>query len=143
MKKNIKQKVITYYLLTAIAFISLGLGLIGIVLPVLPTTPFVLLSAGIFSVSSPQRAKRLEKSKIFGSYLRHWRTHQGVPLRIKVRAIIVLWAGLILSIVLAKSNIVSIILPIIGIIVTLHLVLIKTDKGEVTDEILETKTTDS
>ncbi|MDC7246052.1 MAG: YbaN family protein [Sphaerochaetaceae bacterium] len=132
-----------YYLLTAIAFISLALGLIGIVLPVLPTTPFVLLSAGIFSVSSPERARKLENSRIFGSYLRHWRTRQGVPLRVKVRAIIVLWAGLILSMILAQSKIVSIILPIIGISVTLHLVLIKTFKEEQPDEILETETTDS
>ncbi len=130
-----KKQKFTYYILSGFAFISLALGLIGIILPVLPTTPFVLLAAGIFSISSPERAKKLEQSKIFGSYLRHWRTHQGIPLRIKIRAIVSVWIGLIVSIVIAQSKVVLIILPIIGIIVSLHLILIKTDKEE-SDEIL-------
>ena len=142
MKKQKEKQKFKYYLFSAIAFLSLALGLIGIVLPVLPTTPFVLIAAGLFSISNPERAKKLEQSKIFGEYLRHWRTHQGIPLRVKIRAIVTIWIGLTLTMVLSKATIVLIILPIIGIIVSLHLILIKTDKGG-SNEVLETTTRDS
>ncbi len=135
-----KRKSLKHHLLSAVAFVALALGLIGIFLPVLPTTPFVLLAAGAFSVSDPSRAKKLEQSKIFGSYLKHWRTHQGIPLRTKIRAIIFLWVGLILSMVLVQKTIVTIILATMGTIVTLHLTLIKTDK-EASNEVLKATST--
>ncbi len=135
-KKNKEKKRVKHLLLSGIAFVSLALGLIGIFLPVLPTTPFVLLAAGAFSVSDPKRAKKLEKSRIFGSYLRHWRTNQGVPLKTKVRAIIFLWIGLVISMIVVNTTTVTIILSIIGTIVTLHLILIKTYK-EAPHEVLK------
>lgn len=138
--KRKEKKSIKHLILSGVAFAALALGLVGIFLPVLPTTPFVLLAAGAFSVSDPKRAKKLEQSKIFGSYLRHWRTNQGVPLKTKIRAIIFLWLGLILSIVVVNNITVTIILSIIGTIVTLHLILIKTDK-EVPHEVLEATST--
>ena len=130
--KNIKNKSrkhsIKYYLLVALGGLSLALGGIGIILPVLPTTPFVLLSAACFSLSNPRLATRLEESKLFGSYLRHWRTHEGVPIKTKVRAIIWLWLGLTISAAIVRTLPVIIILAVIGTIVTLHLILIKTKK---------------
>lgn len=141
MENKIKEKkTVKHFILSGVAFIALALGLIGILLPVLPTTPFVLLAAGAFSVSDPKRAKKLEQSKIFGSYLRHWRTHQGIPLKTKIRAIILLWLGLILSMVLVTNTIVTIVLGTMGTIVTLHLILIKTDK-EAPHEVFETTST--
>ena len=141
-QKGLNKKSIKHHVLSALAFVALTLGLIGIFLPVLPTTPFVLLAAAAFSVSDPKRAKKLEESKLFGSYLRHWRTHQGVPLKTKIRAIFFLWVGLILSIVLVQKSVVTIILIIIGTIVTLHLILIKTDK-EAHSEVLKATSTHS
>ncbi len=123
-------------ILSALAGLSLALGLIGIAVPVLPTTPFVILAAAIYSVSDPERAKKLEESRIFGEYLRHWKTREGIPLKVKVRAILFTWAGLLISIFAVRSNIVTIILSGIGVIVTLHLIFIKTKK-EATDEILK------
>ncbi len=125
-----QKKTIKYVALSTLAYISLSLGMIGIFLPILPTTPFVILAAAAYSISDPERAKKLEQSRIFGSYLRHWRTHQGIPLRTKVRAIMFLWIGIIISILIIKTMVVTIILSIIGIIVSLHLLLIKTDKEE-------------
>ncbi len=127
--------------LSAIAGIALALGLIGIALPILPTTPFVILAAALYSVSDPERAKKLENSRIFGEYLRHWKTREGIPLKTKVRAIIFIWAGLFLSMFIAKSGVVYIILSVIGVIVSLHLIFIKTKKGE-EDEILKPQTAD-
>ena len=141
MGKKIKErKSLKHLILSTVAFLSLALGLIGIFLPILPTTPFVLLAAGAFSVSDPKRAKKLEQSKIFGSYLRHWRTHQGIPINTKIRAILFLWGGLILSMIIVYDTILTIVLTIIGLIVTLHLILIKTDK-EASDEVLEATST--
>ena len=135
-----QKKTVKYIVLSTLAYISLSLGMIGIFLPLLPTTPFVILAATAYSISDPERAKKLEQSKIFGSYLRHWRTHQGIPLRTKVRAIMFLWIGIIISILIVKTMVVTIILSIIGIIVTLHLLLIKTDK-EVPYEVFEATST--
>ena len=141
MQKNGKRKRITHHLLIiaslAGAISHAVLGGIGIILPVLPTTPFVLLAAACFSLSSPALAGKLEESRIFGSYLRHWRTNEGVPLRTKVRAIVWLWLGLALSAAIVRTVLVITILAVIGTIVTLHLILIKTRK-EAPDEVLTT-----
>ncbi|MDD3941275.1 MAG: YbaN family protein [Sphaerochaetaceae bacterium] len=137
MQKNGKRKRITHHLLIIAGFTCLVLGGIGIILPVLPTTPFVLLAAACFSLSSPALAGKLEESRIFGSYLRHWRTNEGVPLRTKVRAIVWLWLGLALSAAIVRTVLVITILAVIGTIVTLHLILIKTRK-EAPDEVLTT-----
>ena len=130
-----------------IALISLGslsivLGTIGIIMPILPTTPFVLLAAGCFSASSERLSKKLEESRLFGSYLRHWRTNEGVPVKTKVRAIIWLWLGLSISVAIVRNGTVAILLVIIGTIVTLHLIIIKTKKEE-THEVLPAKRTDT
>ena len=135
MKEKGTRKTVKQYLLIGAGGLCLVLGGIGIILPVLPTTPFVLLAAACFSLSSPTLARRLEQSRLFGSYLRHWRTHEGVPLRTKIRAIIWLWLGLVVSALIVKTLLVIIILGVIGTIVTLHLILIKTQK-EVSDEVL-------
>lgn len=128
MKKIKKKGTIKRIALSIAGSISLLLGAIGIILPILPTTPFVLLSAACFSLSSPRMAKRLEESRIFGSYLRHWRTHEGVPRKTKIRAIIWLWLGLGISAALVRTPLVIIVLGTIGTIVTIHLILIKTQK---------------
>lgn len=136
-RKHIKQVV-----LIAIGSICVALGAVGIVLPVLPTTPFVLLAASCFSLSSPKMARKLEQSKVFGSYLRHWRTQEGIPIKTKVRAITWLWIGLLSSAAIVRKPLVIIILGVIGVIVTLHLVLIKTQR-EVPGEVLAPKGIDS
>ena len=108
----------------------------GIILPVLPTTPFVLLAAACFSGSSPRFSRWLESSKLLGAYLRHWRTHEGVPLRTKRRAIIWLWVSLIVSALLVRIPLVYGILSLVGCGVTIHLLLLKTKEPEI--EVLTT-----
>ncbi|WMJ89878.1 YbaN family protein [Anaerocolumna sp. MB42-C2] len=108
-----------------IGLLSLSLGAIGIFLPVLPTTPFILLSAGCFSVSSPKLADRLMESKYFGSYIKNYRYHTGVPVKAKRKAILFLWAGLFISMLILKSLAMSVMLSVIGILVTIHLYKLK------------------
>jgi uncharacterized protein len=117
-------------------FLFLALGGLGAILPILPTTPFVLLAAACFSSSSPRLTKKLEASRFFGSYLRHWRTNEGVPIKTKRRAIIWLWVSLVVSAFIVRVPIVYAILAIVGSGVTIHLILIKTKESS--DEILQT-----
>lgn len=116
------------FILMTIGFISLTFGAVGIFLPILPTTPFVLLSAGCFSISSPRLSNLLMKSKYFGSYIENYRYKTGVPLKTKIRAIIFLWVGLTLSMIIIKTPLIIGILFVIGTCVTIHLSTLKTKK---------------
>lgn len=143
MGNRSKKETVKHIALIFVGVLSLVLGAIGIVLPILPTTPFVLLAAGCFSVANPRMARKLEESKLFGSYLRHWRTHEGVPVKTKVRAIIWLWLGLSISAAIVRTTTVIFILAVVGTIVTLHLILIKTQRKEDRHEILAPTRVDS
>lgn len=83
------------YLLTAAGFLSLTLGVIGIFLPVLPTTPFVLLAAGCFARSSPKLHQWLRNTSLFGNILVNWEQNKCIPLKSKFIAVsmIVLFGG--------------------------------------------------
>lgn len=113
-------------LLLIIGFIFLGLGGIGIFIPVLPTTPFVIVSSLCFASSSKKMSVWLEKNPYFGSYIENYRTNQGVPYRIKKRSIMILWLGLTISMAVTQNALVSGILVVIGIGVTMHLISLKT-----------------
>ncbi|ROR30605.1 hypothetical protein EDD66_102258 [Mobilisporobacter senegalensis] len=115
-------------ILFLIGCISVTLGTIGIFLPVLPTTPFVLLAAGCFSMSNKKFEERLKQNKYFGSYITNYQDKSGIPLKIKIRAIFFLWISLIISGILIQKPVIIGILAIIGTGVTIHLLLIKTKK---------------
>lgn len=111
-------------------WLLVALGGIGIVLPLLPTTPFLLLAAICFSASSQKAYRFLLRSRMFGQYIEHYRTGRGVSLAAKVRAIVFLWALLILSAVVISKLWVILVLAAVGIGVTLHLLLLKTRPKE-------------
>ena len=77
------------------------LGALGVALPLLPTTPFLLLAAACFARSSPRFHRRLRSSPVFGPYLRQWRRERTVPPRAKRRAIVLVLASFALAIALA------------------------------------------
>jgi len=103
-----------------------ALGAIGIFLPLLPTTPFLLLAAICFSASSPKAYRFLLRSRFFGPYIEHYRTGSGVTIVAKVRAITFLWAVLILSAFFVGEIWVIFVLAAVGIGVTIHLLMLKT-----------------
>ena len=67
--------------------IALGLAALGVVLPLLPTTPFVLVAAACFSKSSPRFYDRLLTNRVFGSFINHWREARSIPMRAKLFAV--------------------------------------------------------
>ncbi|CAH0990965.1 Inner membrane protein YbaN [Sinobacterium norvegicum] len=85
------------YFLLAVGWISLVLGVLGIFLPVLPTTPFLLLTAACFSKGSPTAHRWLINHPWFGKTIQHYQSGLGIPLRIKIKAIITMWLTISLS----------------------------------------------
>ncbi len=80
-----------------IGWIALALGVIGIALPLLPTTPFLLLAAACFMRGSDRMYRWLTQNRVFGRYLRDYQEQRGVTLRVKVVALTVMWASLLYS----------------------------------------------
>ena len=70
-------------LLVAAGVVSLVLGLLGVILPGLPTTPFVLLAAACFAKASPRLYRWLTQHRYLGPMVRDWEAHRSLPLRIK------------------------------------------------------------
>ena len=108
--------------------LCLGLGAVGVVLPVLPTTPFVLLAALCFSAASKKAYDWLRQNRIFGPYIENYRTKQGIKLSLKIASISFLWIGLIISMALVRTVLIYIVLSIVGVGVTMHLLSIKTKR---------------
>ena len=73
--------------------VSLGLGIVGAVLPLLPTTPFVLLAAYCFARSSPRLQLWLESHRIFGPMIANWRAHGAISKRTKISSVAVMAAS--------------------------------------------------
>ena len=116
-----------HIILTLAGFVLLGLGIIGMALPVMPTTPFVLGAAVCLSGNGRVRPW-LMRNRYFGSYIDHYRHRRGVPRDVKWKSILFLWGGLALSFVLLRSSAVRIILPIVGAAVTAHILMLRTRK---------------
>jgi len=122
------MKTLKPILLTTLGLVSLGLGAAGAFLPVLPTTPFVLLAAACFSASSKRLHAWLGRSRFFGPYIEHYRNGTGIKVSLKVSSLIFLWAGLIASMVAVRTWWIYLALGLVGAGVTVHLLLIKTER---------------
>ena len=82
----------------------LALGMVGIVIPVLPTTPFLLLAAVCYGHSSERSYRWLVTNRVFGRYLDDYLRGRGMPWRAKVFALVLLWGTITLSAVLFVSQ---------------------------------------
>ncbi|MGL4909182.1 MAG: YbaN family protein [Bacteroidales bacterium] len=83
----------------ACGVISLALGILGAFLPLLPTTPFILLSAWLFARSSQKYYQRLIQHKWLGPYIRSYQEDKAIPLHAKVSAITLLWVTMLCTII--------------------------------------------
>ena len=113
-------------LLIAAGSLCAGLGIIGIVVPILPTTPFLLLAAACYMRSSERFYQWLTKNRIFGAYVRNYIEGRGMPIRMKLATILLLWLAIGLSATFAvQSLVMRIILISIAVGVTVHIALIR------------------
>lgn len=109
-------------------WLALIVGVIGLLLPVMPTTPFVILAAMCFSSSSPRFYKLLRKAPYFGPYIQHYKTKQGVPLKNKLLILVFLWTGISISAVLLAKTWATLVLTAVGLGVTIHILWLKTQR---------------
>lgn len=111
--------------------ICVGLGILGIFLPVLPTTPFLLLAAYCYTRGSDRFYRWLLNRSWFGSYIRNYREGRGIPLKQKLLAIALLWLTIGYAIgFVATTWWLEAILLVMAVGVTIHVSKIKTWRQE-------------
>jgi len=126
------------YTLVGLGTLCVTLGIIGIFLPILPTTPFLLLAAILYSKSSERFLNWLYTNKLCGSYIKNYREGKGIPLKQKIFTITLLWLTIGSSAIFFIDSLwVRILLGVIAICVTLHLIRVKTYHPEVEDPIVK------
>lgn len=110
--------------------LSLALGLIGLFLPIVPTTPFLLLTAFCFARGSERFYVWLLTNRYFGSYIRAWRNNEGVPFAVKVYALLLLWYVLAMSaFFFVPLWSVRILFLLVGVGVTIYIVQLPTRRS--------------
>lgn len=109
------------------------LGVLGILLPILPTTPFLLLSSACYFRASQKCHHWLLNNRLFGSYIRSYIEGRGIPAKTKISAIIMLWFSILISVYAVSVVWVKLLLIIIAVAVTVHIILIKPHKDSVAD----------
>ncbi len=119
------------WFLIIIGLLALGVGFVGIFVPLVPTTPFLLLAAACFVRSSDRLYQWLIHHRWFGSYIRNYREHRAMTLRAKVFVLALMWGITGYTALAVVTNVwIQILLAIIAASVTLHLLRLKTMTGE-------------
>ena len=118
-------------LFVILGLISLVVGILGVFLPLLPATPFLLFSAWSFAKSSDKLYNWLMNHKVLGTIIRDYRDEKSLTIRIKISAILLLWVSMLYSIfyVVNEKLWLQLILATIATGVTIHLLTLKTKKA--------------
>ena len=118
------------YVLAALGIICVGLGTAGIFVPMLPTTPFLLLAAALFARSSRRLYRRLLSHRVLGVYIRSFLEERAIPLRVKVVSLTLMWGSMAYAILGAAAGWVWLqaALGAVAVGVTLHILSYKTKK---------------
>lgn len=126
---NIHKNPVIKWIFIILGLSSVALGVLGMFLPLLPTTIFFILAAWCFARSSEKFYIWLHSNRLFGKYLRNYRSGNGMTMNAKIFTIGFLWAGIGASAIWATDNLyVRILLFAIAVGVTWHLLAIKTYK---------------
>ena len=117
------------WLLTILGLLSLGLGILGIFLPVLPTTPLLLLAAALFVRSHKGLYDWLLNHPRLGSYISNFLIHKSIPLHVKIVSISMIWITLLnCAIFVAEHWAFRTFFILIALSVTLHILSYKTKR---------------
>lgn len=126
----IENKLFKLTLIT-LGSLFLFLGVLGVFLPLLPTTPFLLITAACYLRSSEKLYYSLMNNRFLGRHIRNYYEGKGVPLHIKIIACGSLWLTMGYSILFIISNpVIKFILLLVALCVTIHLFLIRTLRKE-------------
>ena len=119
-------------ILALLGIISLMLGIIGAFLPLLPTTPFILLSATLFARSSDKLNYWLRNHKIFGQLIRDFADEKSIPLHAKISSVSLIWLSILYAtfVVASEKFWLQILLVTIASGVTIHILRFKTKKRQ-------------
>lgn len=123
-----------------IVYISLGAlfvstGIIGIFIPLLPTTIFLIIASYFFMNSSPELNEKLLNNKYLGKYIRDYKENRGMPFKAKVKSISLLWISILASgYFFTDSFVIRIILLVIAIGVSIHISALKTLQPRIISE---------
>jgi uncharacterized membrane protein YbaN (DUF454 family) len=118
------------FILTLVGSVALVLAALGVFLPLLPTTPFLLLASACFIRGSPRIHRWLGQNRVFGPTLRRYEAGLGISSRAKKVAIGMLWTSLLLSAWQVEASLMRVALVIIGVAVTGLLLYMKTAVAE-------------
>lgn len=136
MENNLKDELriganpLVRWILLAGGIVFTSVGVIGMFVPLLPTTIFLILAAWCFARSSAKFHSWLHSNRLFGKYLSDYRSGKGMTIKSKVFSISILFLGIGYSILFATHTLyVRILLAVIAIGVGLHLIMIKTQRG--------------
>ena len=119
--KLVKNKALRI-LLIASGFFSVGLGIIGAILPVLPTTPFLILAAICFSYSSEKFYNKIISNKYFGKNVKDYLEGRGIPMKAKIAAVSILWISIGISCWFVQVFWLRLLLPALALFITWFIV---------------------
>ncbi|MBT2641265.1 YbaN family protein [Bacillus sp. ISL-41] len=91
-------------ILITIGTLSITLGVIGIVVPLLPTTPLILLGAACYVKASDELYQKLIRNKWLGSYIKDFREKNGITLKNKVLSLSLMWISILGTILIFEIN---------------------------------------
>jgi len=112
-------------ILIVIGLVFLGLGMIGAILPVLPTTPFLIVASLCFVRGSTKMNNWLLNHHIFGTFLKNYLDERAIRKRDLIRTLILLWITLLVSIFFIEVVFLKFMLVIVGSSVSIHLLSLK------------------
>lgn len=124
-----KSRIVRYAYLVS-GFLLVAIGIIGIFLPLLPTTIFLILASACFVKSSPKANEWLRSNKILSPYLKNYQDKTGLSAKTKIFTLSFLWISISLSaFYLTNEFYIKIILLAIAVGVSIHLIMVKTKKN--------------
>ena len=123
------------WLLLSAGILAVGLGVVGAFVPLLPTTPFLLLAAACFARSSDRHYEWLLNHRWMGAYVRNYREHRATTRRVKVVTMVLLWGSIgYAAIAVADGWVVRVLLLSVAVGVTIHVLSLRVVTGDMSPE---------
>ncbi len=123
------------WLFLSAGVLAVGLGVVGVFVPLLPTTPFLLLAAACFARSSDRHYEWLLNHRWMGAYVRNYREHRATTRRVKVVTMALLWGSIgYATIVVADGWVVRALLLVVAVGVTIHVLSLRVVTGDMSPD---------